>query len=183
MARGDDGRRARNHVYSSVASPDRAMNDRPQSGRPAAPTRADFRPFTEIATRWHDNDVYGHVNNTIYYTWFDTAVSRYAMERGLLDPKTSPVIGIVVENGCRFLAQIAYPDAVTLGLRVARLGRSSVRYALGVFRGDEDAASAEGHFVHVYVERGTMRPVPIPPPIRAALDAIGGAAETAPSGS
>jgi acyl-CoA thioester hydrolase len=145
------------------------MTDCPERQRPI---RSDFRRFTDVSTRWHDNDVYGHVNNAIYYMWFDTAVSRYAMDFSLLDPKTSQVIGIVVENGCRFLAQIVFPDAVTIGLKVTHLGRSSVRYALGVFRNEEDTAAAEGHFVHVYVDRQTMRPVQIPGPTRAALRKI-----------
>ncbi len=150
--------------------------------RPPPPTRADFRYFTAIPTRWLDNDVFGHVNNTVYYVWFDTAVSRFMMQDGLFDPLTSPIVGVVAENGCRFLAQIAYPDEVTLGLRVAALGRSSVRYALGVFRGDAQTASAEGHFVHVYVARATMRPVPIPPELRAALERVHVPGERATSG-
>jgi acyl-CoA thioester hydrolase len=152
--------------------PDRSPHIRQPQIRPGPPTRADFRHFTTITTRWNDNDVYGHVNNTLYYAWFDTAVSRFTMDLGLLDPKTSPVIGIVVENGCRFFSEITYPDEVTLGLRVATLGRSSVRYALGVFRGDRQEASADGHFVHVYVDRATMRPVPIPARIRAEMEKI-----------
>lgn len=140
--------------------------------RKPPPTRADFRDFHPITTRWHDNDVFGHVNNTVYYSWIDTAVNRFLIASGALDLKHSPVIGIVAETGCRYLAEITYPDDVTIGLRVDHLGRSSVRYAAGIFRADDATASAEAHFVHVYVDRATMRPVPIPDHIRHAMQAI-----------
>jgi len=143
-----------------------------QTARPPAPARRDFRWFHTIGTRWMDNDVYGHVNNVVYYSWIDTAVNRYLIDHGLLVIGRSEVVGIVAETGCRFLSQMAYPDDVTVGLAVARLGRSSVRYATGIFRNDEDAASAVGHFVHVYVDRATMRPVPIPQNARAAMSKI-----------
>jgi acyl-CoA thioester hydrolase len=119
-----------------------------------------------------DNDAYGHVNNVIYYSWIDTAVNRFLLDRKLLDLAASPVVGIVAETGCRYIAQITYPEAVTVGIRVATLGRSSVRYGVGIFREDEDTASAEGHFVHVYVDRASMRPVAIPDFIRAELERI-----------
>jgi acyl-CoA thioester hydrolase len=140
--------------------------------RPPPSTRADYRYFHGISTRWADNDVFGHVNNVVYYAWIDTAVNRFLIGVGALDLKTSRVVGVVAETGCRFLSEIAYPDDVSVGIRIARLGRSSVRYEIGVFRADDQSASAEGHFVHVYVDRGTMRPVEIPGPIRAALQKI-----------
>ena len=140
--------------------------------RPPPATRSDFRWFLPITTRFMDNDAFAHVNNVIYYSWIDTAVNRFLMDHGLLDLLASPVIGIVAESGCRYRAQIAYPDDVTVGLRIDTLGNSSVRYGLGIFRADEDVASAEGHFVHVYVDRASMRPVPIPDYIRAVMQTI-----------
>jgi acyl-CoA thioester hydrolase len=135
-------------------------------------TRARFRWFNTITTRWMDNDAYGHVNNVIYHAWIDTAVNCWLLEHRLLDIAASPVVGIVAETGCRYLSQITYPDVVTVGLVVAKLGRSSVRYDIGIFRADEETASAEAHFVHVYVDRATMRPVPVPDAIRAAMAGI-----------
>jgi len=127
------------------------------------PRRADYRHFLSIPTRWGDNDAYAHINNTVYYSFFDTVVSRFLLESGAIDLKTSPVIGVVVETGCRYLAPISFPDLVTAGLRVARIGRTSIRYEIGIFRNDEDTASAEGHFIHVYVDRATQTvPTPLP---------------------
>jgi len=140
--------------------------------RPPPPVRARFRWFYAIGTRWADNDIYGHVNNTIYYAWIDTAVNRHLLDQGLLDPAKSQVVGIVAETGCRYISQITYPDDVAVGLVVTQLGRSSVRYEVGVFRGEEDAAAAAGHFVHVYVDRVGMRPVAIPDVVRRALERI-----------
>ena len=140
--------------------------------RPPAPVRADFHWFHTVGSRWMDNDAYGHVNNAVYYSWVDTAVNRFLIDRGLLEIGRSEFIGIVAETGCRFLAQMAYPDDATVGLAVAKLGRSSVRYELGIFRNADDTASAAVHFVHVYVDRATMRPVPIPGFIRAELEKI-----------
>ncbi len=140
--------------------------------RPPAPVRADFRWFHIVGSRWMDNDVYGHVNNVVYYSWVDTAVNRFLIDHGLLEIGRSEVIGIVAETGCRFLAQMAYPDDATVGLAVGKLGRSSVRYELGIFRNGDDTASAAVHFVHVYVDRATMRPVPIPERVRAELEKI-----------
>jgi acyl-CoA thioester hydrolase len=140
--------------------------------RPAPTKRSDYRHFVPITTRWMDNDAYGHVNNVVHYSWIDTAVNRFLIDRGLLDIAASAIIGIVAETGCRYLAQIGFPDAVTVGLRVANLGRSSVRYEVGIFRGDDATASAEGYFVHVYVERASMRPVPIPEHVRAEMEQI-----------
>lgn len=136
------------------------------------PVRADFRWFLPITTRWMDNDPFGHVNNVVYYSWIDTAVNRFLIECGALDIARSTVVGIVAETGCRYLSEISYPDPVTVGIAVVTLGRSSVRYAAGVFRAESDTASAEGHFVHVYCDRATMRPVPIPDAIRAEMEKI-----------
>jgi acyl-CoA thioester hydrolase len=119
-----------------------------------------------------DNDVYGHVNNVVYYSYFDTVVNQYLIEQGALDIERSTVIGLVVETRCEYLAPITFPDLVHAGLRVAKLGSSSVRYEIGLFRNDEDAAAAHGHFVHVYVDRATRRPTPLPEPLRAALARI-----------
>ena len=137
--------------------------------RPPPPTRADFRWFTPITTRWMDNDPFGHVNNVVYYSWVDTAVNRFLITNGLLDIQTSPIVGIVAETGCRYISEVSYPDEVTIGIAVETLGRSSVRYAAGVFRDDSDEGSAVAHFVHVYCDRATMRPVPIPDNIRAEM--------------
>lgn len=139
------------------------------SGRPPRQTRAAFRHFRRITTRWMDNDAYGHVNNVVYYAYFDTAVTQHLIETGALDIARSTAVGLVVETQCRYASPIAFPDLVTAGMRVARLGTSSVRYELGLFRDDEDAASAEGHFIHVYVDRATNRPVPLPDAVRTAL--------------
>jgi len=139
---------------------------------PERATRSAFAAFRTITTRWMDNDVYRHVNNVVYYAFFDTAVNQLLIEAGVLDIETSPAIGLVVETQCRYFAPIAFPDVVHAGLRVAKLGGSSVRYEIGLFRNDEDEASAEGHFVHVYVDRQTNRPVPIPEEVRAVLQAM-----------
>ncbi len=135
-------------------------------------TRDAYRHLSTIDTRWMDNDAYGHVNNVVYYSFFDTAVNRWLIERGLLDVTASASIGLVVETQCRYVAPITFPDRVTAGLRVARLGRSSVRYEIGLFRNDEPTASAAGYFVHVYVDRVTRSPTPIPDAIRAALETL-----------
>ena len=137
--------------------------------RPPPGRRADYRFFEEIMTRWHDNDVYGHVNNVVYYAWFDTAVNAFLVRRGLLSLADSEVVGIVAENGCRYHASVSFPERVGVGMRVAHLGNSAVRYELGVFRENEESAAAEGYFVHVYVDRVTMRPAPMPGTVRAAL--------------
>lgn len=143
----------------------------------AATNRASYPRHVPIGTRWADNDVYGHVNNVVYYAFFDTAVNGLLVEAGVLDIARSPVIGLVVETGCRYHAPIAFPDVVTAGVRVARIGRSSVRYEIGLFRGDADEAGAEGFFVHVYVDRATRRPVALPEPLRTVLQGWTSAAE------
>lgn len=135
----------------------------------AIPLRAAYRWFLAIPTRWMDNDVFGHVNNVVYYSWFDTAVARFLMDTGALQPLAAPVVGFVVETQCRYFAPVSFPDTVTVGLCVGRIGNTSVRYELGIFREDEDRAAAAGHFVHAYVTRATGRPTPVPAPMRAVL--------------
>lgn len=137
--------------------------------RPAPARRSAFRVFEPIETRWADNDVYGHVNNVVYYGFFDTAVNRRLARAGLLDIEAGQTIGLVVETGCRYHAPAAFPEALEAGLTVARIGTSSVRYELGIFRPGGEAAIAEGFFVHVYVDRQTRRPAPLPEAWRAVL--------------
>jgi len=134
--------------------------------------RADYLTFRRLSTRWQDNDVYGHMNNVVHYELFDTAVNGWLIEEGLLDTARSPSFGLVVETGCRYFAEMGFPDVVHAGLRVARLGNSSVRFEIGLFRNDEEEAAAEGFFVHVYVDRETRRPVPIEGARRAAFEAL-----------
>jgi acyl-CoA thioester hydrolase len=150
------------------------VEDREQSavGRGVPETRERYRRFLTIPTRWMDNDVYGHVNNVVYYSYFDTVVNEYLVASGTLDIEKSRVIGLVVETRCRFFRAISFPDTVHAGLRVARLGNSSVRYEIGLFRNDEETAAAQGHFVHVYVDRETRRPARLPAEMRNALEKI-----------
>ena len=138
----------------------------------AAPTRADYPHTQRIDTRWMDNDAYGHVNNVVYYSYFDTVINRVLIADGGLDPATSEAIGLCVESGCRYVAPASYPEALDVMLRVAHLGRSSVRYELGVFRADRDELVAHGHFVHVFVDRSTRRPTPLPERLRATLERL-----------
>ena len=140
--------------------------------RPAPENRNTYRHFQSIPTRWIDNDVYGHVNNVVYYSYFDTVVNQYLIEQRVLNIETSKVIGLVVETQCRYFASITFPDAVHAGLRVATLGNSSVRYEIGLFRNDEQSASAQGYFIHVYVDRATRRAVSLPADLRTALERI-----------
>lgn len=140
--------------------------------RDGPPRRAGYAAFRPITTRWADNDVYGHVNNVQYYAFFDTVVNGHLVERGLLDIEAGGVIGLVVETRCRYFAPLAFPDRVEGGLRVDRLGRSSVTYGLAIFREGAEEAAAAGHFVHVYVDRETRRPVALPEALRAELEAL-----------
>jgi acyl-CoA thioester hydrolase len=140
--------------------------------RPAPLPRHAFRHFLAITTRWSDNDVYGHVNNAVYYFYFDTVVNRFLIDQGGLDFRKSPVIGLVVETQCNYFKPIAYPETVHAGLKVDHIGTSSVRYGIGLFRNDDAAASAQGHFVHVYVERASNRPVPLPEKLRNAVQSL-----------
>ena len=140
--------------------------------RPLTVARSGYRHFLPIGTRWMDNDVYGHVNNVVYYSYFDTVVNEYLIRAGALDIEHGATIGIVVETQCNYFAPLVFPERVEAGLRVARLGSSSVRYEVGLFREGEDAPAAQGHFVHVYVDRATRRPVALPGELRAALEPL-----------
>ena len=131
--------------------------------------RVDYPHFLTITTRWMDNDLYGHVNNVVYYSFFDTVINQYLIRAGGLDIHDGPVIGLAVETMCRFHRPLTYPESVDAGLRVGKLGNSSVRYEVGLFRAGEELPAATGHFVHVFVDRTSRRPASIPPSIRAAL--------------
>jgi acyl-CoA thioester hydrolase len=143
-------------------------------------TRRDFRVFRLLPTRWKDVDVYGHVNNVEYYSYFDTAVNGWLVEAGLLDPARSDPFAVVAETGCRFLSELRFPEAVEAGIRVAHLGRSSVRYEIGIFKAGDESPCAQGHFVHVYVDREARRPAAIPEAARAALEALRGGPDRTP---
>ena len=141
--------------------------------------REAYRVWREIGTRWADNDAYGHVNNTVHYQWFDTAVNAWLIETGLLDIDAGDPIGLVVETGCRYARPLAYPQPVEIGLAVESLGSSSVRYRLGVFAKGEEEPAAEGHFTHVYVDRANRRPAALPDEWRRKLEGIAADAEAA----
>lgn len=143
------------------------MNTRPQPSR-----RHEYRHFLPIQTRWMDNDAYGHVNNVVYYSWFDTVVNEYLIRSGALDIASSKVVGLVVETRCSYFSELAFPQPVSAGLRVGHVGTSSVRYEIGVFAADAELASAQGHFIHVYVDRDTRRPVPLAADLRAAIERL-----------
>ncbi|GHD15939.1 acyl-CoA thioesterase [Tianweitania populi] len=134
--------------------------------------RGAYKTFRAIPTRWMDNDIYGHMNNVVHYSLFDTAVNGWLIEQSVLDLNSGDQIGLVVETGCRYFREIAFPDVVHAGLRVAKLGTSSVRYEVGLFRNDEPTAAAEGFFVHVYVDRETRRPKPLNNRLRTTLETI-----------
>lgn len=140
------------------------MSDKTSRG-----TRADYRYATPITTRWHDNDIYGHVNNVTYYSYFDSVANHFLIHEGGLDIHAGGVIGLVVSSGCHYHAALAYPDTLAGALRVNRLGNSSVEYGLAIFRDGDEEAAAEGFFTHVFVDRDTRRPVPIPERLRTAL--------------
>lgn len=137
--------------------------------RAAPRPRSDFRYFTTITTRWSDNDMYGHVNNVVYLSFFDAAANRFLIEEGGLKPLESAVVGLVVETGCTYFSALSYPQIVEAGVLAARIGTSSVRYEIGIFAEGERECAAHGHFVHVYVDSKTRRPVPVPQDLRAAL--------------
>ena len=141
----------------------------PEPIRRGPEPRAAYAAFCPITTRWADNDVYGHVNNVVYYSFFDTAVNGLLMDAGVLDIHHGEVIGLVVETQCNYFSPIAFPQAVSAGVRVGKLGRSSVRYEIGLFADDAQECAAAGHFIHVYVDRETRRPVPLPAPLHAVL--------------
>jgi len=138
--------------------------------RPTPSTRSQYRVFRTITTRWMDNDVYGHLNNVVHYSLFDTAVSGWLLEQGLIDPHRGEQIGLVVETGCRYFAELSFPDVITAGIRVSKIGTSSVRYEVGLFGNDNEAAAAEGFFVHVYVDRTARRPSPLHERLRNMLE-------------
>ena len=140
--------------------------------RTEANRRGDYRHFHDIATRWMDNDVYGHVNNVVYYSWFGTVVNQFLVSNGVLDIARGPVIGPVIQAQCNYFASVAFPERIAAGLRVAKLGNSSVRYEVAIFREDEDRASAQGLFIHVYVDRDTRKPGMIPEYMRTLLQTI-----------
>ncbi|MEO8279129.1 MAG: thioesterase family protein [Ideonella sp.] len=142
------------------------------TSRPQTQTRDAFRRFRRLGTRWMDNDAYGHLNNVVYYSLFDTAVNAMLIEAGVLDIHHGAVIGLVVETHCNFFDSIAFPQAVDAGIRVGHVGQSSVRYEIGLFAEDAPVAAACGHFVHVYVERGSRQPTPLPMPLRRLLDQL-----------
>lgn len=137
-----------------------------------APSRKDYSWFTAITTRWSDNDIYGHVNNVIYYSYFDSVANRYLIDEGGLNIHDGDTVGLVVNSGCDYYTPVAYPEALQGALRVDRLGNSSVQYGIGIFREGVDLACANGTFTHVFVDRASSRPVPIPPKMREALAAI-----------
>ena len=140
--------------------------------REEAASRSEFRHWRRFTTRWADNDAYGHVNNTVFYQWFDSAVNAWMVEQDMLDIATGDPIALVVETRCSYAAPLAFPEGVDVGLAVAQLGRSSIRYRIGIFAEGADGAAAEGEFVHVVVDRNTRRPVEIPPAWRQKLEAI-----------
>lgn len=142
------------------------------SERPAPERRAAYVHFDRITTRWMDNDMYRHVNNVVYYSYFDTVVNKLLIERGVLDVAAGAVVGLVVETQCRYFRPISFPDVVAAGVRVGHLGTSSVRYEIALFRNEEDEAAAQGHFVHVYVDRTSHRPMQLPQDLRALLAAL-----------
>ena len=144
----------------------------PAPERAGPEPRSAYKVFRPITTRWMDNDVYGHVNNVVYYSWFDTAVNAYLIEQGVLDIHAGTTIGLVIETQCNYFAPLAFPQTIEAGIRVAKLGSSSVRYEVGLFAQGEPLCAARGHFVHVYVDRETRRPVPLPPSLRTTLETL-----------
>jgi acyl-CoA thioester hydrolase len=143
-----------------------------KDSRPQPEPRSAYRAFRTIGTRWADNDVYGHVNNVVYYSWFDTAVNAHLIEQGALDIHAGSTIGLVIETQCNYFAPLAFPEDVEAGIRVSRLGASSVRYEVGLFAQGSPETAARGHFIHVYVDRETRRPAPLPEKLRALLESL-----------
>lgn len=143
------------------------MSNKPQI------TRAEYRHFLSLPTRWMDNDVYGHINNALYYAFFDTVINEYLIAEGGLDISSGSVMAFAAESQCQYLEALAFPEVLEIGLRVGKLGNSSVRYELAIFKQGETQAAAAGYFVHVFVDRETRRPVTMPPQIRAALARLG----------
>jgi acyl-CoA thioester hydrolase len=140
---------------------------------PQAESRSAYKAFRAIGTRWSDNDLYGHINNVVYYSWFDTAVNGLLIERGALDIHHGSVIGLVIETGCNYFSPLSFPEPVVAGIRVAHIGSSSVRYEVALFPGDESLpCAARGHFVHVYVDRATRRPASLPSQLLRVLELL-----------
>lgn len=156
-------------TMSSPATPAKTVSDASQQPLPG---RADFPHFLAIPTRWMDNDVYGHVNNVVYYSYFDTVINEYLIREGGLDILDGTAIGYCVESHCRYLAPLAFPEVIDAGLRVAHLGTSSVRYEIALFPQGEPTPAATGWFVHVFVDRSDDRPTPLPPQIRSCLERL-----------
>lgn len=148
------------------------MDSHSAAARPQPQERGAYQAFKTITTRWSDNDVYGHVNNVVYYSWFDTAVNSYLIEQGALDIEHGDTIGLVIETQCNYFAPLAFPQNVEAGIRVARIGSSSVRYEVGLFAQGEALTAAAGHFIHVYVDRQTHRPCALPARLREVLQAL-----------
>ncbi len=140
--------------------------------KPKPEARSAYKVFRTIGTRWMDNDAYGHVNNVIYYSWFDTAVNAHLIEQGVLDIERGSTIGLVIETQCNYFEPLAFPQTVEAGIRVARLGNSSVRYEVGLFAQGAALTAAKGHFVHVYVDRQTRRPTPLPDSLKTVLEKL-----------
>ena len=140
--------------------------------REAPLSRSEFKVWRRFTTRWADNDAYGHVNNVVFYQWFDSAVNAWLIEQGMLDIGNGDPIGLVVETRCSYLAPLAFPEDVDVGLKVAELGRSSIRYRIGIFAAEQNSAAAQGEFVHVAVDRSSRRPVEIPAEWRSKLEAV-----------
>jgi acyl-CoA thioester hydrolase len=136
------------------------------------PARSDYPVYYPLTTRWSDNDIYGHVNNVVFYSYFDTVANRYLIEEGGMDISDGTIVGYVVNSGCQYLSPITYPEPIEAGLRVEKLGNSSVQYGIAIFREGEPEPAAFGHFVHVFVERAANKSVPIPAPLRTALERI-----------
>jgi acyl-CoA thioester hydrolase len=143
-----------------------------EQSKPQPAPRSAYKVFRAIGTRWMDNDAYGHVNNVVYYSWFDTVVNAHLIEQGALDIQHGQTIGLVIETQCNYFAALEFPQTVEAGLRVARIGKSSVRYEVGLFAPGEPLTAAKGHFVHVYVDRSTRRPTALPGKLRSVLDAL-----------
>jgi acyl-CoA thioester hydrolase len=143
-----------------------------QSEKPRVEPRSAYKVFRSLGTRWMDNDAYGHVNNVVYYSWFDTAVNAYLIERGVLDIQHGATIGLVIETQCNYFSPLAFPQTVDVGIRVARLGSSSVRYEVGLFAADAPLTAAKGHFIHVYVDKKSRRPVPLPSELKSVLETL-----------
>jgi acyl-CoA thioester hydrolase len=148
------------------------MKNAPSPDRPQPEARSVYRAFRAIATRWEDNDVYGHVNNVVYYSWFDTAVNAYLIEQGALDIHQGATIGLVIETHCNYFAPLSFPQTVDAGLRVGHVGDRSVRYEVGLFAQGQDQAAACGHFVHVYVDKLTRRPVLLPDSLKKSVEKL-----------